>query len=106
MVFATVPRPPGRADVDLRPRCGVEPGHLVRLRAQQSGVGQRRHHQAGCWCWSGLALRPNPVPEEAVVAGRGFGRPREAFIEAYPWNIRGNLIPPTAPFGGLVKSKY
>ena len=37
--FAPVDRPPGRADVDLRPRRGFEPGHHARSRAHQFGLG-------------------------------------------------------------------
>jgi hypothetical protein len=72
----------------------------ARLRAHQFGISHRRHHEAGRRN-VGLGCRPNLVPDDAVDAGSGFGRPRQRFIEASPWNIRGNLIPPTAPFGGV-----
>jgi hypothetical protein len=72
----------------------------------QFGVGRRRHREAGRRHVE-LGCRPNLVPEDAVDAGSGFGRPRQRFIEASPWNFRGNLIPPTAPFGGVgVAEKY
>jgi hypothetical protein len=79
---------------------GSSPAISFACAPQKSGAGQRRHHEAGRRWWPGFGCRPNPVPGVAVVVGSGVGGPRQAFIEAYPWNIRGNLIPPTAPFGG------